>query len=185
MNHFKDKPSHEKSETKEHTIIGESVLIKGKLTGDENLIVKGRIEADIETKRSLTIEPSGIVKADVKVNHLKVHGILIGNVIAAEKVEMAPNCKVVGDISTPCIIMSDGASFRGSVDPGRKAEPKPKEKTQSYSKRAPVLPPNDNPEVFAKPSPPALSKIPGSVEDKVSQLEEVSQTEPVVAKASN
>ena len=177
MNHFKDKQSREKSMMNEHTVIGESILIKGKLTGDENLIVKGRIEADIETKRSLTIESSGIVKADVKVKNLKVHGILIGNVFAEEKVEMAPNCRVVGDISTPCIIMSEGASFRGKVDPGRNTEPRRKAKTRDHSSRTPILPVNDKPVVFAEPAQPVV------LEPAVSE-EKVSQSEPSVAESS-
>jgi cytoskeletal protein CcmA (bactofilin family) len=114
------------------TAIGPTIVIKGKLKVDEDLIVKGRIEAEISSSKALFIENSGIVKANIKVKSVRISGVLVGNVVAEEKVEIAPDGRVVGDLLAPRIIISDGAAFRGRIDmqnieeqAARKPEPAP------------------------------------------------------------
>lgn len=98
------------------TAIGPSIVIKGKLKSDEDLIVKGRIEAEISSSRALLIETSGIVKANVRVKSARISGVLVGNITAEERVEIASDGRMVGDISAPKIIINDGAAFRGRID---------------------------------------------------------------------
>ncbi len=98
------------------TTIGPSIIIRGKLKSDEDLIVKGRIDAAITSSKALLIENSGIVNADVKVESVRVSGVLVGNITAASRSEIASDGRVVGDIMTPKLIISDGAAFRGQID---------------------------------------------------------------------
>ena len=48
-----------------NTVIGPSILISGKLTGDEDLTVRGRVEGELTLSRTLIVETSGVVKANV------------------------------------------------------------------------------------------------------------------------
>jgi cytoskeletal protein CcmA (bactofilin family) len=98
------------------TAIGPSIVIKGKLKSDEDLIVKGRIEAELSSSKALFIENSGVVKANVRVKSARVSGVLVGNINAEDKIELAPDGRMVGDMSAPRIIISDGAAFRGRID---------------------------------------------------------------------
>jgi len=98
------------------TTIGPSIIIRGKLKSDEDLIVKGRIDAAITSSKALLIENSGIVNADVKVESVRVSGVLVGNITAASRSEIASDGRVVGDIMSPKLIISDGAAFRGQID---------------------------------------------------------------------
>lgn len=98
------------------TGIGPTIVIRGKLKSEEDLVVKGRIEAEIQSTRALLIENSGIVKANVRVKSARISGILVGNITAEEKVEIAPDGRVVGDIMAPRLVISDGAAFRGRID---------------------------------------------------------------------
>jgi len=100
------------------TIIGESILVNGRLDGDEDLTVRGRVEGAINLTKTLTIEPSGIVKADVSVRNVIISGVVVGNVTASESVELTQEGRMVGDIRAPRVIIVDGASFRGRVDMG-------------------------------------------------------------------
>ena len=106
--------SNEERATK--TTIGPTIVIRGKLKSDEDLIVKGRIDAEIKSSRALFVENSGIVKANVDVHSLRVNGILVGNIAASEKAEIASDGRVVGDIEAPRLVIADGAAFRGRVD---------------------------------------------------------------------
>lgn len=108
----------------ESTIIGPSILINGKLSGDEDLTVRGRVEGELSLTRTLIVEPSGIVKANVAVKNAIVSGVVVGNITATESVELTREGRMVGDIRSPRVIIVDGASFRGRVDMGN-AEPRP------------------------------------------------------------
>lgn len=103
-------------ESTSSTVIGKSIVIKGKLRSGEDLVVKGRIEADITSEKALFVENSGIVKAAVRVRTARISGIVVGDVVADEKIEIAADGRVVGDLTAPRIVISDGAAFRGKID---------------------------------------------------------------------
>jgi cytoskeletal protein CcmA (bactofilin family) len=100
------------------TIIGESILISGSLAGDEDLTVRGRVEGTLTLTRTLVVEPTGMVKAEVQVKNCIIAGIVVGNVTASESVEITREGRMVGDIAAPRVIIVDGASFRGRIDMG-------------------------------------------------------------------
>jgi len=100
------------------TIIGESILINGNLNGDEDLTVRGRVEGTVTLTKTLVVEPTGVVKAEVQVKNCVIAGAVVGNVTASESVEITKEGRMVGDISAPRVIIVDGASFRGRIDMG-------------------------------------------------------------------
>src|SRR5688572_20536015 len=100
------------------TIIGESVRIRGQLSGDEDLHVLGRVDGRVELQRTLIVAESGIVKAEVSVKNAVISGVVVGNIHASESVELTKEGRMVGDIFSPRVIIVDGASFRGNVDMG-------------------------------------------------------------------
>jgi cytoskeletal protein CcmA (bactofilin family) len=101
-----------------NTVVGQSILISGKLTGDEDLTVQGRVEGELTLSRTLIVEPTGVVKANVAVKNAIVSGVVVGNINATESVELTREGRMVGDIHAPRVIIVDGASFRGRVDMG-------------------------------------------------------------------
>ena len=100
------------------TVIGESILINGSLNGDEDLTVRGRVEGTLTLTKTLVVEPTGIVKAEVGVKNCIIAGVVVGNVTASESVEITKEGRMVGDIAAPRVIIVDGASFRGRIDMG-------------------------------------------------------------------
>lgn len=100
------------------TIVGPSILINGNLQGDEDLTVLGRVEGNISLTRTLHVEESGIVKADIQVRNAVVSGVVVGNITATDSVEITDAGRMVGDIKAPRVIIVDGARFRGAVDMG-------------------------------------------------------------------
>jgi len=122
--------------------IGKSVIIKGELSGSEDLTIEGQVEGKIELRQNvLTIGPNAKIKAQVVAKSVVVQGEVTGNVAASEKVDIRDSGSVDGDISSPKVAIAEGAHFRGSIDMQRqggapvtgskvsvetpKAEPKP------------------------------------------------------------
>jgi cytoskeletal protein CcmA (bactofilin family) len=100
-----------------HANIGQSLFIKGEVSGSEDLTVDGRVEGRIDLKdHNLTIGPNGKVHADVHAKNIVIVGEITGNVTADEKVDLTDSGRLVGDIRAPRISVSDGAQFKGSVD---------------------------------------------------------------------
>jgi cytoskeletal protein CcmA (bactofilin family) len=102
--------------------IGQSVVIKGELSGSEDLMVEGLVEGTIQLRdHVLTVGPNGRIKAQVFAKSVIVLGEVTGNIAASDKVDI--HGSVEGDIVSPRVTIAEGAHFRGSVDMQRKAAP--------------------------------------------------------------
>jgi cytoskeletal protein CcmA (bactofilin family) len=114
--------------------IGKSVVIKGELTGSEDLTIEGHVEGKIELRQNvLTIGPNGRIKAQVFAKSVIILGEVTGNVTASEKVDLRDNGSVDGDIAAPRVGIAEGAHFRGSIDMQR-AGGKPGESAKGETK---------------------------------------------------
>ncbi|MEE2637489.1 MAG: polymer-forming cytoskeletal protein [Acidobacteriota bacterium] len=97
--------------------IGQSVVMKGELTGSEDLVIDGQVEGTITLQNHLlTIGPSAKIKANMSAKSVVVVGHAHGNITATDKIEIRENGSVDGDISAPRVTIAEGAHFRGSVD---------------------------------------------------------------------
>src|SRR5512141_2050648 len=97
--------------------IGKSVVIKGELSGSEDLTIEGAVEGKIELRQNvLTIGPNAKIKAQVFAKSVVILGEVTGNVAATEKVDIRDNGSVDGDIAAPRVAIAEGAHFRGSID---------------------------------------------------------------------
>ena len=103
--------------------IGRSVVIKGDLSGSEDLTIEGQVEGKIELRQNiLTIGPNGKIKALIFAKAVVVQGEVIGNVSATERIDIRDSGTVNGDLSAPRVAIADGAHFRGSIDMQRAAK---------------------------------------------------------------
>ncbi len=104
--------------------IGKSVIIRGELSGSEDLYLDGEVEGNIDLhNHNLVIGPNGRVRANVQAKDVVIHGKVDGNVAGTDKVELKKSAILNGDINTQRIVIEDGAFFKGSIDI-RKAETK-------------------------------------------------------------
>ena len=96
--------------------IDRTMTIKGDISGDEDLLIEGKVEGNIHLENcSLTIETGSIIHADIHAKNVFIRGFVYGNVYAAEKVFIDENARVFGDISAARISILDGAQFKGSM----------------------------------------------------------------------
>jgi cytoskeletal protein CcmA (bactofilin family) len=103
------------------TVIGPETRVSGELRGDEDLLVRGRVEGKIQLSETLIIDEGGIVQADVDVKVLVISGVLVGTIRASESVRLTDKARVVGDLNAPRVIMEAGAAYRGRIDMGEGA----------------------------------------------------------------
>jgi len=97
--------------------IGKSVIIKGELSGSEDLTIEGQVEGKIELRQNLlTIGPNARIKAQVFAKTVVVEGQVHGNISAGERVDIRDKGVVEGNLAAPRVAIADGAHFRGSID---------------------------------------------------------------------
>lgn len=97
--------------------IGQSIVFKGELTGDEDLEIDGQVEGNVNLKNhQLTIGANGNLKAEVTAKNIVVIGRVTGNLIAAERIEVQATGIVDGDVRAPRLNVQEGAVLNGSID---------------------------------------------------------------------
>lgn len=97
--------------------IGKSVVIKGELSGSEDLYLDGQVEGSIDlNNHNLTVGPNGTVKANVTAKGVIVEGRLDGSVNASERLELRQSAVVNGNVTTQRISIEGGAFLKGKVD---------------------------------------------------------------------
>jgi cytoskeletal protein CcmA (bactofilin family) len=108
-------------------VIGTTIKIKGKVTGEENLVIEGQVDGSVDLPgHDLTVGQKGQVKADLRARTVKAEGQITGDITGSEKVVLTNAGRVLGNITAPRVTLEDGAKFKGSIDmdPGLEATEK-------------------------------------------------------------
>ena len=99
------------------TILGRSVVMRGDLSGGEDLLIEGQIEGTINlADHCLTVGQNGHVTAEVHARQVVILGSVQGNISAGEKIDIRKSGHVVGDLVSTGISIEEGAYFKGSID---------------------------------------------------------------------
>jgi cytoskeletal protein CcmA (bactofilin family) len=97
--------------------VGRALTVQGRIISSQDLTIDGRVEGTIELgNHGLTIGSGAAIKADLVARTVTISGAVTGNVTAAEKVVLQSTGSVDGDITTPRLVMAEGAIVRGRVD---------------------------------------------------------------------
>lgn len=98
-------------------MIGPGIVINGDISGDENLIIEGKVEGKVNLPgHQVEVGKAGRVHADVTAKFIKIEGELHGDIDGKEKVIIAKSGNVRGNITAPRVMLEDGAIFKGSID---------------------------------------------------------------------
>ena len=116
--------------SKNVSVIGPTLIFRGELSADEDLVIEGTIEGTIaHHKKNLTIGPKGRVSADIHASSVLVEGQLDGDIHSDGLVSLAKGATVNGNIYCLRLVLQDGARFNGKVEMAKqsplKIAPKP------------------------------------------------------------
>lgn len=108
----------------ERAVLSPSIVVRGEVSGDEDLVVEGRIEGKIQLRQnSVTVGSKGRVAAEIHARAIHIEGEVDGNLTAEEQVVLRKSSRVRGDIVAPRVTIEDGARFRGAIDMEPKQRP--------------------------------------------------------------
>jgi cytoskeletal protein CcmA (bactofilin family) len=102
---------------------GSSIIIKGEISGQEDLIIAGRVEGRIILPdHTLNVATGAAIAGDVVARAATICGAVEGNLCLSERLELRDTCSVEGDLKSPRIVIAEGAAFSGTVDMPARAE---------------------------------------------------------------
>jgi cytoskeletal protein CcmA (bactofilin family) len=96
--------------------IGPRIAIRGNITGEEDLIIEGRVEGSIALNGHLGVAQAAVIEADLEVDSVDIHGQIDGDIIAVTTITLHEGSRVVGNLRAPSIVINDGAQFKGTVE---------------------------------------------------------------------
>ena len=103
--------------THKASVLGPTLVFKGELHAEEDLVIEGRIEGSIQhQEKNLTIGPQGVIKADINAKVITVEGTVEGDLVGDVAVVLRSTARVKGNLSAPRIVIEDGAQLNGRVD---------------------------------------------------------------------
>ena len=110
-------PRSEVDERRATAWIGQGVVIEGRITSSQDLRIDGRVEGTVEVgDHVLMVGARAAVKANLVAKSILISGTVIGNVTATDRLDLQATGSVEGDISSPRLVMIDGAVVSGKVD---------------------------------------------------------------------
>ena len=105
--------------------IGKTIVIRGELIAEEDVVVAGRIEGTVKMQgHRLSVSEGALVNAEVHVRELVVSGQVVGSITAVERLELQATADVQGDVTTPALRMVEGATLTGDIEMPNAAKPK-------------------------------------------------------------
>ena len=98
------------------SVIGPTLVVRGEVTAEEDLLVRGRVEGTIDHNQKLTVHQEGTVEAVVRAKEIHVEGTVEGDLFGTERVTVRETGRVVGNVVAPRVGVMEGAHFKGMVD---------------------------------------------------------------------
>jgi cytoskeletal protein CcmA (bactofilin family) len=87
--------------------------ISGKLFFEGPVRIDGQVDGEISASDAVVIGEGAVITAQVKAASVVIAGKVSGDIIAGKRVEIRPTAKVFGNLTTPVLVVHDGALFEG------------------------------------------------------------------------
>lgn len=94
--------------------LGQDTAFEGKLSFKGAVRIDGRFSGEIETEGTLIVGQGGEVQADIRASRVLISGIVRGDIVADEKIDVLYPGKVFGNIEASVIRLEEGVVFKGN-----------------------------------------------------------------------
>jgi cytoskeletal protein CcmA (bactofilin family) len=87
--------------------------INGKISFEGPARIDAQIEGEIVGSDTIVIGESAVLNAQVRAETVIIAGKVAGDVVAGQRLEIRPSARVVGNLTTPVLVIHEGALFKG------------------------------------------------------------------------
>jgi cytoskeletal protein CcmA (bactofilin family) len=96
------------------SIIGPDASLRGNYNSKNSVHVDGEIYGNLTCEESVIVGEKGMIRGNLVGRTILVGGKIKGNITATERVELQMTSHVEGDISTPRLLIEEGAVYEGN-----------------------------------------------------------------------
>jgi cytoskeletal protein CcmA (bactofilin family) len=98
--------------------LGKGSRIIGKLAFEGPARIEGTVEGEVAAQDTLTIGETAIVNAQITGTTVIIHGRVTGDVTARKRLEIRAPGRVMGNITSPSLVIHEGVVFEGQCTMG-------------------------------------------------------------------
>ena len=109
------------------TIIGPSVMVKGNLNSNGNIVIEGVLKGSIKTSGEVFVGDKAQITADIEAKNARIGGEIRGNIKIEDCLYLSATAKIFGDVDCSSLAIEQGASINGKLSMGKDVKP---EKTE-------------------------------------------------------
>lgn len=139
------------------TCIDASTELKGTLRCRETLRIDGRLEGEVHCERNVIIGEGATVRAAIEADEVAISGEVKGDITAGRKITLDRTARVIGDLSTPGIVIEEGAKLEGRIMIGSEEKPEAQPKSEQRSEAKPAAASSGSRPAPKAPPPPPVS----------------------------
>ncbi len=97
------------------TYIDASSELDGKLRCKETIRIDGRMKGELHCEETVIVSQGARVKANINAESAVISGEVRGDIVAKRKITLEATARVTGDLSTPGIVIQEGAKLKGRI----------------------------------------------------------------------
>jgi cytoskeletal protein CcmA (bactofilin family) len=113
--------------TEVNAFMGGETFFEGKLSYTGAVRLDGRFKGEIRSDDTLIVGETARIEGEIHVGTAIIQGEIVGNVYAKEKVELHHPGRMIGDITSPAVVIDEGAVFEGNCKMKEKKKDEKKE----------------------------------------------------------
>ena len=103
-------------ESQLETVLAHDIEFEGTIEFSEPLLIKGAVRGEIRSESDLFVAESARIDADIRASRVSVKGMVVGDIDAAERIELFSGAGIEGNIRTPDLVVQSGSSFTGRCE---------------------------------------------------------------------
>jgi len=97
------------------TYLGPTITLTGEIRCGETLRIDGSLKGEVHCDQLLTIGEKGSVFASIEGDTIVIAGEVKGDITARRKITLESTARVTGDLTTPGIVIQEGARLEGRI----------------------------------------------------------------------
>lgn len=95
------------------TVIAAGVKVEGDFVSAGNIVIEGEVIGTLKTDMDLVVGSEATITANISARSARVSGQIHGNMVIADRIELAATARVFGDIQAKIMVMEAGAVLNG------------------------------------------------------------------------
>lgn len=105
------------------TLIGEGIIIEGRVVAKTSIRIEGAVHGDIECAGDVTLGSSAVAKSIVSARNVSNSGVIHGSITAKERLSITKTGQVFGSVCAASLVIAEGGVLEGES----RMNPRPQE----------------------------------------------------------